>query len=170
MALFLKGIRRPGGATVEVEHAGGGLPDDWIVGTDPGVTIAPSAPGEDSVLKMIAAPGSGDHNGSLFRTHYEEDGVEYGMRIGVYGDITTEGSVGAYAGYFRGEEKLVQVSIQAGAAQGNAKLFSLTDVEGQFLFYIGPLGEIVAPALPTSDPANAGQLWNDAGTLKVRGG
>jgi hypothetical protein len=31
-------------------------------------------------------------------------------------------------------------------------------------------GTVVLPDLPTSDPAVAGQLWNDAGTLKVSAG
>jgi hypothetical protein len=31
-------------------------------------------------------------------------------------------------------------------------------------------GVYVFPNLPTADPANAGQLWNDAGTLKVSAG
>jgi hypothetical protein len=31
-------------------------------------------------------------------------------------------------------------------------------------------GNIVASGLPTSDPSNAGQLWNDSGTVKVSAG
>ena len=30
--------------------------------------------------------------------------------------------------------------------------------------------KIMMPNLPTSDPTNAGQLWNDSGTLKVSAG
>ena len=29
---------------------------------------------------------------------------------------------------------------------------------------------LIFPSLPTTDPAVAGQLWNDAGTLKVSAG
>lgn len=38
--------------------------------------------------------------------------------------------------------------------------------------FIGSIlnGTITAPDLPTSDPASAGQLWNDSGTLKVSAG
>ena len=31
-------------------------------------------------------------------------------------------------------------------------------------------GTVILPNLPTSDPVVAGQLWNDAGTLKVSAG
>ena len=31
-------------------------------------------------------------------------------------------------------------------------------------------GTVILSALPTSDPTVAGQLWNDAGTLKVSAG
>ena len=31
-------------------------------------------------------------------------------------------------------------------------------------------GKVMAPDLPTSDPSNAGQLWNDSGTIKISAG
>ena len=31
-------------------------------------------------------------------------------------------------------------------------------------------GVVIFSALPTTDPVNAGQLWNDGGTLKVSAG
>ena len=31
-------------------------------------------------------------------------------------------------------------------------------------------GKVMAPDLPTSDPSNAGQLWNDSGTVKISAG
>ena len=31
-------------------------------------------------------------------------------------------------------------------------------------------GKVMAPDLPTSDPNNAGQLWNDSGTIKISAG
>ena len=31
-------------------------------------------------------------------------------------------------------------------------------------------GKVMAPDLPTSDPTNAGQLWNDSGTIKISAG
>lgn len=31
-------------------------------------------------------------------------------------------------------------------------------------------GDVILSALPTSDPAVAGQLWNDTGTVKVSAG
>ena len=31
-------------------------------------------------------------------------------------------------------------------------------------------GKVMASDLPTSDPSNAGQLWNDSGTVKISAG
>ena len=31
-------------------------------------------------------------------------------------------------------------------------------------------GKVMATDLPTSDPSNAGQLWNDDGTVKISAG
>jgi len=31
-------------------------------------------------------------------------------------------------------------------------------------------GKVMAADLPTSDPSNAGQLWNDGGTVKISAG
>jgi hypothetical protein len=31
-------------------------------------------------------------------------------------------------------------------------------------------GKVMATDLPTSDPNNAGQLWNDSGTVKISAG
>ena len=31
-------------------------------------------------------------------------------------------------------------------------------------------GKVMATDLPTSDPSNAGQLWNDNGTVKISAG
>ena len=31
-------------------------------------------------------------------------------------------------------------------------------------------GTVILSNLPTSDPTNAGQLWNDSGTLKISAG
>ena len=31
-------------------------------------------------------------------------------------------------------------------------------------------GKVMATELPTSDPSNAGQLWNDDGTVKISAG
>jgi hypothetical protein len=31
-------------------------------------------------------------------------------------------------------------------------------------------GKVMAADLPTSDPSNAGQLWNDSGTVKISAG
>ena len=31
-------------------------------------------------------------------------------------------------------------------------------------------GKVMATDLPTSDPSNTGQLWNDGGTVKISAG
>ena len=54
-------------------------------------------------------------------------------------------------------------------AQATSKrTINLPDSSGDLL--INHNGKVMANDLPTSDPNNAGQLWNDSGTLKVSAG
>jgi len=45
----------------------------------------------------------------------------------------------------------------------------LYDTPNDGISFFG-VGTVILQNLPTSDPGSAGQLWNDAGTLKVSGG
>jgi hypothetical protein len=58
-----------------------------------------------------------------------------------------------------------EAQIQYNTANG------FTFTEGAGVARLDPAaGVYIFPNLPTSDPAVAGQLWNDAGTLKVSAG
>lgn len=56
------------------------------------------------------------------------------------------------------DQKFEVVKDAAGATGGTA------------LFEVREDGGLYAPSLPTSDPTEAGALWNDSGTLKVSAG
>ena len=43
-------------------------------------------------------------------------------------------------------------------------------VGGTSKFSVGNGGEVIMPSLPTSDPTNAGELWNNSGVLTVSAG
>jgi hypothetical protein len=45
---------------------------------------------------------------------------------------------------------------------------NLPDDNGTLM--INNSGKVMATELPTSDPSNAGQLWNDSGTVKISAG
>jgi hypothetical protein len=59
-------------------------------------------------------------------------------------------------------------SVTVGGNYGH-RFLVLTDAGGVVVL-IEADGSVKMPTLPTSDPAVAGQLWNNAGTLKVSAG
>ena len=63
------------------------------------------------------------------------------------------------------DEKLLQVGYTAGIMS----FAPYTDAGAQKsqILQLTTDGEILLPNLPTSDPTNTGELWNDSGTLKV---
>lgn len=63
------------------------------------------------------------------------------------------------------------ISLMAAAQTGQTEaILRLADDLGDPLFEVGPTGEVLAVGIPTADPAVAGALWNDSGTLKVSAG
>ena len=48
------------------------------------------------------------------------------------------------------------------------RLISFPDQAGTVM--VNESGKVMATDLPTSDPSNAGQLWNDSGTVKISAG
>jgi hypothetical protein len=51
------------------------------------------------------------------------------------------------------------------------KRYSLMKVEDDDAeVMLNESGKVMAADLPTSDPSNAGQLWNDSGTVKISSG
>ena len=86
-----------------------------------------------------------------------------------------------YTGNFTPAEHSIPVAKPLGEDETDVTITSPSN--GQVLEYNGTnwvnvtpvamnpdTGVYVFPNLPTSDPVNAGQLWNDAGTLKVSAG
>lgn len=66
---------------------------------------------------------------------------------------------------------IVDGHLNVSSASNNQVLsWSGTDYEWVDKNVLGENGNVFVPNLPTSDPLVAGQLWNDAGTLKVSSG
>lgn len=61
-----------------------------------------------------------------------------------------------------------QVVIDETGVNGDVNAGNLDAGTGTMLVSTG--GSIVLVGLPTEDPSSAGQLWNDAGTLKISAG
>lgn len=77
-----------------------------------------------------------------------------------------------------GSDAIVQVGEQDGTADGAVKYWNNTTkqwVESSAVLISPSTGQITISAannliisnLPTSDPLNTGEIWNDSGTLKV---
>lgn len=101
------------------------------------------------------------------------------------GDLTVEGEVALNTAdkrmYTRDSSNaIVLLGIQDGTGDGNSIRWDESDGEWQEstaltisdagLVTINATNSIVLSNLPTSDPVNAGELWNDSGTLKVSAG
>ena len=54
-----------------------------------------------------------------------------------------------------------------GSATGKRRI-NFPDQDGEVI--VNESGKVMATDLPTSDPSNAGQLWNDSGTVKISAG
>ena len=54
-----------------------------------------------------------------------------------------------------------------GTATGKRRI-NFPDQDGEII--VNESGKVMAADLPTSDPSNAGQLWNDSGTVKISAG
>jgi len=55
----------------------------------------------------------------------------------------------------------------SGSATGKRKI-NFPDQSGEVI--VNESGKVMAADLPTSDPSNTGQLWNDSGTVKISAG
>lgn len=67
----------------------------------------------------------------------------------------------------RGTKVDLQTTIQGTTTRVTTASFN---GNGTTLINLFATGEVVFSNLPTSDPVNAGQLWNDGGTLKISAG
>lgn len=61
-----------------------------------------------------------------------------------------------------------ETTLTAGTGPSADRTITLPDLSGTVV--VNNSGTVMLPDLPTSDPNNAGQLWNDSGTLKISAG
>jgi len=61
-----------------------------------------------------------------------------------------------------------ETTLTAGTGPSADRTITLPDLSGTVV--VNDSGTVMLPNLPTSDPNNAGQLWNDSGTLKISAG
>lgn len=64
---------------------------------------------------------------------------------------------------------IIALIVRRNSSSSTAALIEGHNESGTALFKVTASGGIVA-TLPTSDPANAGELWSDSGTVKVSAG
>ena len=77
--------------------------------------------------------------------------------------ITTENQTGSA----RGAQVIIETTANGATSRTEGAKFHGNDTT---LINLITSGTVVLSNLPTSDPANAGQLYNDSGTLKVSAG
>ena len=101
------------------------------------------------------------------------------------GDLSAEGEVAINTFdkklYARDNaNNIVVIGVQDGTSDGNTLIWdtttgmwtetSLISISDAGQISINANGNLVITNLPTSDPLNAGELWNDSGTMKVSAG
>lgn len=100
--------------------------------------------------------GGGDDDDFVFLGTFNEGVETPHLWIGAGGKVATRSAI-----------KIESASIIGGVQQTG----DITIQQGRSgAIYTNEFGKIVLSSLPTSDPVNAGQLWNDSGTLKVSAG
>ena len=77
-----------------------------------------------------------------------------------------------FSGPVRSEGGFQTITINGttGAVTVTSTLGAATSVTSISTGTLTTTGAVIMTGLPTSDPAVAGQLWNDTGTLKVSAG
>ena len=77
-----------------------------------------------------------------------------------------------FSGPVRSENGFQTITVAAGtgAVTVTSTLGAATSVTSISTGTLSTTGAVIMTGLPTSDPTVAGQLWNDAGTLKVSAG
>lgn len=141
------------GAPPVVELAGpSSLPSTWQVSPD-GLWIVP-----ESSASIDLGDGATDFTASMYQ-----------VKDGSAGFTARNGAPGKTGGFglIAGPDTSLEMIAEVGQTE---PLFKLHDSDLVRVFAVLPDGTLVAAALPTADPAIAGALWNDAGTLKVSAG
>lgn len=100
--------------------------------------------------------GGGNDNDFVFFGTGGESAETPHLWIGAGGKLTTRTGIKIeYAGQVGGVQQTGDMTIIQGRSEA---------------IYTNEFSKIVLSSLPTSDPTNAGQLWNDSGTLKISAG
>lgn len=80
-------------------------------------------------------------------------------------NVTAAGDVGAVNGTFSGDLSAVNVTASGDLGAVNATFSGDLGVVA-----IAASGDVTLSGIPTADPLVAGQVWNDAGALKISAG
>lgn len=140
-------------AEVNVAGGGGGLSNP----VSEALVVAPASQ-SDTPLTLTGG-GAGSDYGNVLEVENQD---------GAVGRLLYVDSAGEVEIHVRDNDALALTIF--GAASGTQDLLRAKRGNTN-VFAIGPSGEIKTfAALPTVDPTVAGQLWNDAGTLKVSAG
>ena len=165
-----------------------------LVDTDTGSTPGPSI----DLHRNSASPANGDYLGEIdFRgesstsvtrsyaqikgkigdpTNTSEDGLmEFWIRKNGSNTVTArinENGLFLNTGFdikFEGgTADAFETTLTAGTGPSADRTITLPDLDGTVV--VNNSGTVMMSSLPTSDPNNAGQLWNDSGTLKISAG
>jgi hypothetical protein len=175
-----------GGGTIEAIGVGGQLfirahaGDATHVGGEVSITSGASNGynGGSISIKTGDDTGGGDAGGIVIETGFATDGASGDIDIRVDpNDLSgTGGNVLIQAGTGQtGSGGDVFISAGSAVTSGTNGSVQILDGSGHSIemnpsgmFLLG--GVVVLDSLPTADPVNAGQVWNDAGTLKVSAG
>jgi hypothetical protein len=174
------------GPGVEIAIRGGN--GDAVLGAGHGggvggeIEILSGAGDGDGGGAIVITTGSdingGDSGALLLATGHVADGRSgsIDIRVSEGGASAIGGSINIVAGAGAtgsGGSVVIQPGAKStGGSHGTLQLYS---ADGSNMLELSPsqfyfLGPIVFDGLPSADPVNAGQLWNDAGTLKVSAG
>lgn len=153
--------RPPGGGSSGGAVAGTSLAIDVPADNIIGVTIT-DASGEQWVFQKTGA-------GNVEFLQSGGGGMEFQSVGGAVAFSAPGGSI-EFSTPDNGADKGGSITLDAGNADSTAALLLICDGNGGLQLYDnGDVdgSSILSLRLPTSDPGTPGQLWNDAGTVKV---
>jgi hypothetical protein len=175
-----------GGGTIEAIGVGGQLfirahaGDVTHVGGEVSITSGASNGynGGSISVKTGDDTGGGDAGGIVIETGFATDGASGDIDIRVDpNDLSgTGGNVLIQAGTGQtgsgGDVFISAGSAITGGSNGSVQILDGSghsiEMNPSGMFLLG--GVVILDSLPTADPVNAGQVWNDTGTLKVSAG
>ena len=139
---------------------------------DDGDIIFKCDDGSGGITEYFRLDGSEAQN-RFFKNVKFNDSVE--ARFGTGNDLKLyhDGSnsyIDNGTGIFRITQSVVDGDLVLRADNGSGSPTPYITLDGGDVSTIVNTIKVMMPNLPTSDPSNAGQLWNDSGTLKISAG